>query len=99
MHQHFDRIHNGKRFHCKFCDKNLSSAFRLRTHMETKHHVQGEINFKSTIVTVKGNDYEIAPEAKSELILVQQKEIKKYQEQIAQAHKRYDHLKKQLKSK
>lgn len=101
MHQHLDRVHNGKRYHCPVpeCGKNLSSAYRLRTHMAKLHNTH-DVNTKSSIVTIDGDEYEyeIAPEAKSQLILVQQEEIEKLEKQIVLAQKRLESLKKQLKS-
>lgn len=98
MHQHFERTHNGKRYQCPIpeCGKNLSSAYRLRTHMAKIHSVE-DVNTKSSIVKVRGDECEIASEAKSELILVQEKNIEKLKKQIERAEKRFESLKNELK--
>lgn len=65
-----------------------------------KIHNTHDVNIKSSIVNVDGDEYEyeIAPEAKSDLILVQQREIEKLEKMIVLAQKRLESLKKQLKS-
>lgn len=74
LNQHFNRKHFNRRYECFVCQEQLSSGFRLKSHLLRFH--KKKIDSAQSYLVVQGRQLTtVAPEAKKHIILANHKKI------------------------